>query len=164
MKEIINLNIPTFIWVIVNLFVLYLILKKVLFKPVTEFMEKRSNSISEAIKNADNSKVEAAGLKNRYETQLKDAKVEGDKIQNEARNKANKEYEAILNNAKKNAEALLVKAREEAERERIQMIKEVRNQVATLALSAASKVLEANMDTDRNREIVEKFMDEAGAA
>ncbi|MDF2522492.1 MAG: synthase, subunit b [Clostridiales bacterium] len=164
MKEIINLDIPTFIWVIVNLLVLYFILKKVLFKPVTDFMDKRTNSISEAIDNADKSKAEAADLKQKYEDQLKGTKVEGDKIINAARARANNEYEEILNSAKKDAEELLIKAREELERERANMLREVRNQVATLALSAASKVIEANMDNDRNKEIVERFMDEAGAA
>lgn len=164
MKDIINFDIPTFVWVIVNLIVLYLILKKILFKPVTEFMDKRANSISEALDNADKNKTEAANLKQSYEDQLKSAKSEGGKIINDARARANKEYETIVDNAKRDAETLLVKAREEAERERIQMLKEVRSQVASLALAAASKVLEANMDTDRNREIVEKFMDEEGAA
>jgi F-type H+-transporting ATPase subunit b len=44
------------------------------------------------------------------------------------------------------------------------MIKGVRSEVASLAFAAASKVLEANMDTESNRLLVDKFIDEAGAA
>jgi F-type H+-transporting ATPase subunit b len=44
------------------------------------------------------------------------------------------------------------------------MLKEIRNQIAGLALAAASKVLEANMNTESNKAIVDKFIDEEGAA
>lgn len=164
MKEIINIHIPTFVWVIVNLLVLYAILKRVLFKPVTEHMEKRANSIREAIDNADKSRAEAAEMKNKYDEQLKSAKVEADRIINEARNRGTREYEAIVGNARQDAETILTRSREEIERERAQMIKDIKNQVATLALAAASKVLEANMDTESNRKLVDRFVEEEGAA
>jgi F-type H+-transporting ATPase subunit b len=44
------------------------------------------------------------------------------------------------------------------------MFKNVRSEVASLALAAASKVIEANMDTESNRVLVNKFIDEAGVA
>jgi len=43
-------------------------------------------------------------------------------------------------------------------------MKELKNQVASIALSAASKIIEANMDTENNRILVNKFIDEEGAA
>jgi F-type H+-transporting ATPase subunit b len=44
------------------------------------------------------------------------------------------------------------------------MLKELRSQVAGLALAAASRVIEANMNTESNKNLVDKFIDEAGAA
>ena len=44
------------------------------------------------------------------------------------------------------------------------MLKDIRGQVAGLALAAASKVIEANMDNEANRALVDRFIDEAGAA
>lgn len=155
---------PTFIWVAVNLLVLYFILRKVLFKPVTEFMAKRTQGIKDSIDHAEKSKAEAAQLKLKYEEQLRSARDEADRILNEARGRGNREYEALVAAARQEAEKVLVSAREEIELERTQMLKEIKGQVAGLALAAASKVIEANMDSDSNRILVDKFIDEAGAA
>jgi len=81
-----------------------------------------------------------------------------------ARSRAQEEYDAIISAAREEAEAIMMKAREELELERQQMISSVKNEVATLALAAASKVIQANMDTETNRALVNKFIDEAGAA
>mgnify|MGYP001161910552 FL=1 len=153
-----------FIFVFINFMILYFFLRKFLFKPVTQFMENRTNMIKNSLDNAEKSKNEASQLKLQYEEQLKSAKDEADKIINDAIAKANNEYEEILNNARKDAEAILAKGREEIEIERAQMLKEVKSQVASLALTVASKVVEANMDNESNRRLAEKFIDEAGAA
>lgn len=153
-----------FILVFINLLVLYFFMRKFLFKPVTQFMENRTKAIKDSIDNAERAKGEASDLKLKYEEQLRASKNEADQIINDAKARANKEYEAILSNARKDAEGILTRAREEVERERAQMLKDVRSQVTGLALVVASKVVEANMDNEKNRVLAEKFIDEAGAA
>ncbi len=153
-----------FIFVAINLVILYFFMRKLLFKPVTEFMEKRSKGIRDSLDNAERDKSEAAELKKKYEEQLNTARAEADRILEEARARANKEYESILSEAKKNSELIISKARDEIEREREQAMKGIKSQVAGLALAAASKVIEANMDTDSNRVLVDKFIDRVGAA
>ena len=159
-----SLNEFKFIIVALNLIILYIVMKKLLFKPVTRFMENRTKSIKDSIDNAEKAKIEAFELKAKYEHRLKSAKSDGDKIVEEARIKAEKEYERIVITAKQESENILKKTREEIYRERVQALKEIRSQVASLALAAASKVIEANMDTESNRVFVNKFIDEAGAA
>lgn len=164
MNTLLSPHLPTFIFVAINLGILYWALKKILFKPVTEFMENRTASIEKAIADANQKNVDADELINQYEQKLLAAKEEADNIIKEARSRAEREYTTILNNARADSENLTVKAREQIEREREQMRKEVRNEVASLALSAASKIIEANMDNEKNRVLVNKFIDEAGAA
>ena len=159
-----SLNAYKFIFAALNLLILYIVLRKILFKPVTKFMEDRTNSIKEAIDNAEKNKADALELKQKYEDQLKAAREEADSILSDARARASREYDAIIASAKKDAEAVLDRAREEIDRERNQMLRDIRGQVAGLALAAASKVIEANMDNERNRALVDKFIDEAGAA
>lgn len=159
-----SLNAFKFLIVALNLLILYFFMKKLLFKPVTQFMENRAKSIKDSIDNAEKAKAEASVLKQQYENKLLTAKDEADKILNDSRVRATKEYDSILNTAKQDAQGVLAKAREEIEREKAQMIKDIKNQVAGLALAAASKVIEANMDTSSNRALVDKFIDEEGAA
>jgi F-type H+-transporting ATPase subunit b len=159
-----SLNGFKFIFVFLNLIILYIVLRKLLFKPITEFMDNRTKTISDALENADKSKAESLALKQKYQDQLKGAKEEADKILEAAHSRGTKEYDEMVASAKKDANAIMEKAKEEIEREKVQMIKEVRGQIAGLALMAASKVIEANMDTETNRVLVDKFIDEAGAA
>lgn len=153
-----------FLIVFLNLTILYFILRRILFKPVTQFMENRTNSIRDSINNAEKAKSEADALKLKYEEQLRNARAEGEKLIDEARARADKEHDRLVHEAEAEAEGILQRTREEIERERKQMLREIRGQVAGLALSAASKVIEANMDTESNRILVDKFIDEAGVA
>lgn len=155
---------PTFVWVAINLLILYFALRKFLFKPVTRFMDNRVQSIKDALDQAERSNEEALELKKKYGELLHSAREEAADILDAANVRGEREYQAIVSNARLEAERTLSNAREEIERERGQMLKEIKGHVAGLALAAASKVIEANMDTQGNRALVDKFLDEEGAA
>lgn len=157
-------SIPTFVFVFINLLVLFFILKLILFKPVTKFMENRTNSIRQSLDHAQKATNEADALKAQYEDHLRQAGVDASKILSDARERAEREYATTLAAARTDAENMIVKAKEEIERERQQMKRDLKDQVASLALAAASKVLEANLDNESNKLIVEKFINEEGAA
>ena len=158
-----SLNGFKFIMAFLNLIILYFVLRKVLFKPIMEFMDNRTKSIENSIADAERQKAESIEMKNAYETQLKTAKAESKKIIDTAVAKAEARQENIMAEAQRQAEELLAGTREEIRLEREQMLKGVRSEVASLALAAASKVLEANMNTESNRILIDKFIDEAGA-
>lgn len=159
-----SLNGFKFIMAFINLIILYVVLRKVLFKPVMAFMENRTKLIEDSIADAKKKKEEAAEMKSAYEVQLKNAKTESKRILDAAAAKAAAQQKAVMDEAKLQAEALLAKAREEIEAERKQMLREVRSEVASIAFAAASKVLESNLDNENNRRLIEQFIDEAGAA
>jgi len=159
-----SLNGSKIIIVALNLILFYIIMRKLLFKRITQFMENRTKTIKDSIENAEKVKAEAFDLKRQYEDRIKTAGGEAEKILETARIKAEKEYDRIVGQAKKDSESILTHAREEIEHERERMFKEVRSQIAGIALAAASKVIEANMDTESNRVLVDRFIDEAGAA
>lgn len=159
-----SLHYYKFIEAALTMIILYVVLRKVLFKPVTKFMDNRSKAIQNDIDDANAAKKDAYQLKAAYDEQLRAAMVEGERIVKEAVLKANAEQDRIIEEARGEAEALLENARSKAEQEHDQMLRDIRSQVAGLALAAASKVLEANMDTERNNALVDRFIDEAGVA
>ncbi|MEG1435985.1 MAG: F0F1 ATP synthase subunit B [Oscillospiraceae bacterium] len=159
-----SLNAETFIFAFLNLIILYVVLKKILFKPVTEFMENRTKSIQDSLDYAELQKKESLKTKEMYEKQLKEARAEGRKIVEECTVKAAKIYENLVDEAKAESQSIMDNARAEIENEREQMLKGVRNQVVSIALSAATKVMQENMDSKSNQAMVEKFLDEAGVA
>jgi len=97
----------TFILVALNLIILYFFMKKFLFKPVTSFMENRKNSIEKALVDAEDAKLDAAQARKSYEEQIKNIKLDSDKLLNEARSRAAREYDEIIASAKKDVLALV---------------------------------------------------------
>lgn len=154
----------TFIFVALNLLVLYFFMKKFLFKPVTNYMENRKNSIDQALNDAEQAKIEVADSRKNYEEQIKNIKIDSDKLLSEAKVRASLEYDEIVAAAKKDALLIVQKGHEDVERERADMLGQIKQQIALLAIAAATKIVQANMDTDANKVMVDKFIDEAGAA
>lgn len=159
----IHFNLHEGLMVLFNLLILFIILKYILFDKVTNFMEARSNEIKNSIDSSIKAKEDAEEMKTSYHLKLNAAIDEADKIVNDAKSKAHKEYDSIVLVAKKDAEKIISNAKAEIEKEKSKMINELKNQVTLLAISAASKVIEANMDTASNRQIVDKFIKEEGA-
>jgi len=154
----------TFILTIINILFLYWLLKKILFKPVTQFMENRANSIKEMFESAQSNKEQAEVMRAELKEQLDKAVEEAEKIVNESRVKAEKQYEGMLNKAKEDAKSLVEKAQRDIEIERKSMVNELKAQIAGIALAAASKVIAKNMDNEANKKLVDDFIDEVGAA
>jgi F-type H+-transporting ATPase subunit b len=152
------------IWTFVNFMILFTVFRLFLFKRLTNIMDARTKSIEDNIAQANSDKVQAAEMKRNLEEQLKNARVEADKIVSESRQRAEAEHSTILSSAREEAQNAIISSREQIERERQQMIGELKAEVSGLALTAASKVIEANMNTEKNREMVQKFLDEEGAA
>lgn len=162
-KKMLNFDF-TFVFTIVNILFLFWILKMILFKPATKFMENRVNSIKDAIETAQENKEQSEALKAELKEQLDKAVDEAGKIVSEAKAKAGKQYDEILVKAKEDAKALVAKAQKEIEIERANMLNELKAQIAGIALTAASRVVQKNMDSETNKKLVEQFIDEVGAA
>ena len=69
----------TFVFVAINLILLFLFMRKFLFKPITNLMEERKSSIEQGLKDAENAKIEAAEARKKYEEQSKNIKLDADK-------------------------------------------------------------------------------------
>jgi F-type H+-transporting ATPase subunit b len=154
----------TYVFSILNIIVLFILLKLILFKPISKMMSDRTEKIKKNITDAENNKVETEKIKTEHQQQLEKLKDETNTIINNAHQKAQAEAEEIIKKAKHEAELLLAKSREQGEAEVQKALENVKDQVANLALLAASKVIQKNMDNEANRKLVEEFINEVGAA
>lgn len=154
----INLNL---LFTIINLVVLYLLLKKFLFKPVMGIMEKREKMIADGLKNASDAQADAQKLKEEYEMALTGAKEESVRIVEKARGEAKTEYDRIVSEADEKAGNLLETAKKNIEIERKQTMDALQSEIAGLAMDAAKKIVG---DKTGNGEIYDQFLEGAGAA
>ncbi len=144
---------------IINLLVLFFILKKLLFKPVTNFIDNRNGKIEEAINSANSLKEEVENMKQEYEDKLKGAGEEGKKIVEEYRDRASVEYTSAIDTAKRDAQKIIEDARREIDVEKDKAIAELKQEVGNLVVTASEKVIKKNMDTETNRKIISEFID-----
>ena len=144
---------PNIFWTVVNLLILFILLRIFLFKPVLGMIEKRKAAIEGTLSDADQKNAAAQALKQQYESSLKDAKQESFQIVSDAKDRAQVQYNQIIDKA--NAAA-------EADREKI--LKDAQSELASVALAAASKLLGTTVDAKANKAMLDAFLAEAGDA
>lgn len=150
------------VWNIVNILVLFLLLKHFLFKPITEMMESRTAEIENNLKDAEDQKQKASELTAQYEEKLQGAHAEAAQIVSEARQRGQREYDAILKTAGQDAQKEQERARADMEREREEMLRGVQENVTELVLLTASKLSQKELDEESDRKLVDSFLSEAG--
>lgn len=149
---------------LVSVFILYLILKRFLYTPVTEFLEKRKTKIQGDIDEAKVLKSEAKSLKEDYQVRISEAKEEGQEIIESSRQRGNEIREDILAEAREEAQALIQRARRDMDREKEKIYEDIKESTGEMAILIASKILEENITIDNQNNLIDKFIDEVGSS
>ena len=159
-----DLNIPTFIFSILNLAVVYIILKKFVFVPVTKFLDKRKSIIADAFNEASLRENAADEKIREYEQLLKQAEERSKEMYAKAMEKARSEHVRIIDDAKAEAEKIKKDGYREIEKEKEMLTRDIKAQVTRLAILIATKLISENMNTERNRVLVRKYLTEEDVA
>ncbi|MEW9123150.1 MAG: F0F1 ATP synthase subunit B [Thermotaleaceae bacterium] len=149
---------------ILNTLIIYFIMKKLLFKPVTEFMAARQNSIEESIQEAEDKNTQADKLMQEYEQKIAGAQQEAREIIKDASKRAEDRAGEIEKEAQEEASKVLARAESEIAREKQKAINALKNEMATMAVMAAGKIINKNLDVKEHSQLVNQFIDEVGEA
>lgn len=159
---LLSTNIWTLIFTVINLIILFVLLKKFLFGRVNKILDKRADIIQKQFSDADKAQKDAENLKQEYENSLLNAKQESAAIVDDARTKARTEYDRIISNAGQEADKLMDKARQDIELERKKSMQSLESEIADLVISATTKVVGEKNTEENNRELYDKFITEMG--
>ena len=146
----------------VAVFVLFLFMSYMLFKPTRELLKKRQERIQADLDSAASDREEASGLKNEYEAKMAGAQKDADAVLSEARQKALKNEEQIIAQAKDEAANIIRQARTEAELEKQKAADEVKTQIIDVVSLMAGKVVAASIDTNVQDSLIEETLKEVG--
>jgi F-type H+-transporting ATPase subunit b len=155
-------DLPTILWTLLNFAIVLWALNKWLFKPLTGAIEAREREIEQAIQKAHEDRAEAERLRKEFEAQIASAHREAQEIINNATRAANATREQIENEARARAAEVLENATRTIEREKAKALAELREEVASLAIMVAGKVIEENLDDAKQRRLAERFVEEVG--
>ncbi len=160
----ISINAATLIFNVVNIIILFVFFRLFLFKPINNILEKRKELIVDSLQDADKKKAEAYRLKADYEAELKQAGDQAGSIIKEARERAEAQYNRVLQEAKQESAKVIEEANRMIELERKKSIESAQAEVAGIAMLAAAKVIGKNVDDNTNRQFLDDFLKEVGAA
>lgn len=149
---------------LVAVFILYLVLKKFLHKPVTKFLNDRQTKIQTDLDGAKVLKAEAQSLKEDYQAKIDLAKQESQDILEGARKRGDELRENIVAEAKEDAESIVANARKEIKRERDVALQSIKSQAAEIGIMIASKIIEEQVTLDKQNNLIDKFIDEVGSS
>jgi F-type H+-transporting ATPase subunit b len=145
-------------WTLLIFVVLLFVLSKFAFGPITAAVEARERKLEEAIAAAQRDREEAARLLAEHKAQLEGARGEAQRLIAEARTAGESLKARMLEDTNAQQAELLDRAQHDIARERDRAIADLRREAVDLALAGASKVIERNMDSQANRQLVEGFL------
>ena len=146
------------LWTLLIFIGLFIILSRYAFGPITKAVEARERALQDAIDQAKRDREEAARVLAEHRTQLEGARAEAQKIIAEGRAVGEKLRTDMLEETHKQQQDMLERARREITGERDRAIIELRKEAVDLAIAAASKVIEKNLDDSANRKLVEGYL------
>lgn len=150
--DLVTPSIGLVFWTTISFAFLFLILRKAAWKPMLGAIHERERSIEDALNKADLAREEMARLTNQNEALLKEARAERDQLLKEAKELK----DAIVTEAKNQAQVegakLIEKAKIEINNQKVAALDEVKNQVATLSLEIAEKVLRKQFDDKQKQD------------
>ena len=151
-------------WIIVaalNFVILLVILAVFAFGPLRRILDERRERIEQGLKDADQARRDRESAEAERLAALAEARKESNDILTRAQKVAQESREADIAATKAELERLRERAAANIDAEKKRAIAEIRGEVADLALRAASKVVGETMTDDRQRRLVDQFLQEA---
>ncbi|WP_455529343.1 F0F1 ATP synthase subunit B [Ruminococcus sp.] len=148
---------------VANVLILFVLLRIFLFKPLNKIRDERTRIVQDNLDSAEKAKTEAEELRQQYEDSISEAKEKANQIIMKAHEDAESERSAIIRKSQEEAEKIVADADRTIENERKRVLRQAQSEIADLAIEAASKIIGENVDDEKNRRLVDKFLSEEEA-
>lgn len=160
--EFLNINFFTALFTLVNTIVLFLVLKKFLFKPVMKMIEDRQNEIDTMYFNANEAQANAKALEAEYTQKLSVAADTGERLVKEAVLRGQAREEEIIRQANAEAAAIMSKASADIAQEKKKAINDAKDEISDIAMAIAEKVVARELTAADQDKLVDDFIRELG--
>jgi F-type H+-transporting ATPase subunit b len=159
-----GINGPSLIAYLINFVILLGILIIFAYKPLLRLLDQRSERIRESLEAADRAREDAATSREAIEEQLNEARREGQRLLEGAREAAERYRGEEMDRARQEAESFVERARSDIQRERDTAIQEVRANFGDLAITAAERVIRSSLDRQAHNELISQVLEEGEQA
>jgi F-type H+-transporting ATPase subunit b len=146
------------VWTVVTFIVLVVVLRKFAWKPLLEALNRREDHVRDSLERAEKAQQEAERLLQENRAQIARAEEETRRILNEGRGLGEKLKSEIVEKANQQARLMVERAKQEIERDKEMALAQLREEVATLAILAAEKILNETLDAGKQRKVVDDML------
>lgn len=150
------------VFTIVNLLVLYVLMKKFLFDKVNAVIEQRRQMIDENQAAAEAARAQAEQERQAYEQKLEAVQGTVDQMMKDGRDQAHAEYNRIIAGAQTQAQKEIIKAQTAIDKQREDSMRALKIEVGQLVALAAGKIMEQGVSDEVGERLYEELMAEAG--
>ena len=160
--DIISVNIWQILMSLINLLIMYLILKKFLFGPVQKIIATRKQQVEDIYTEAQEKRESAETMRHQYEEKLATARDEADDIVRTAQQTAQRRSDAIVAEATSQASHIKQRAENEIAQEKKQMLSDVRSEISDIAVEIASRIVGREIRKEDHDSFVDEFIRNVG--
>ena len=153
-----DINAGLIIWTLVVFGILLVLLWRFAWPTIVKAVEEREQRIAKQLADAERANADAQRLLEEHKAAIAMARTEAQDIIAKGKTVAQKEREVLLAKAHEEQEQLLERARREIAAERDKAIVALRREAVDLSIAAATKLVEANLDSDANRRLVTEYL------
>lgn len=142
--------------------ILYFILRKFLYYPIKDLLNKRQDYIMKNIEDSEKNNLKSQVALRDYELKLKEAKKEANDIVDQAKKRADDIVNKSVSDAKEESRKIMEKADKELANKKSMAMDEMKGDMVNIAILAAEKLIGENISTKKDKEIIEKSIEEVG--
>ena len=157
-----EINLGLILASVINFIILLAILKHFFFGKVKAIIDEREDYINDRLDSAEEATDKARMIAIENERALNREKEEGKAITEAHKKKEKKVYNEIVEDAKSEANLIIERARVEIDREREKVEYSLKKEAIDLALELSKKVIEKNIDEEKNKKLIDEFISEVG--
>jgi F-type H+-transporting ATPase subunit b len=158
--ETLGVHLPSLLIYLVNFLLVLGLLFLFAYKPILRLMDQRAERIRESLEASERAREEAASSQHAVEEQLVEARREGQRIMDLAREAAERFRSEEMDRARGEAETFVARAQSDIQRERDAAIEEVRANFSDLAITAAERVVRRSLDRQAHDELISQVLEE----
>ena len=160
--DVISVNIWQMLISIANLLILFLILKRFLFRPVQRVLAARREQVERLYSDAGEAKTQAEAARAEYTERLSGAEREAEEILKRATKNANERSEEIIREAHEAVDILRCRVAEEITQEKKKAINDIKDDISGISMKIAEQVVGREIREEDHRALVDRFIGELG--
>lgn len=160
--EFFTVDVWTMIFTWVNMLIVYVVVKKLLFKPVLKVLDRRDAEIKKIYDDANEANEKATVLEREYSAKMAQARDEAGEIIKQATLSAQRREQEIISSAQEKANNMTKRAEAEIAQERKKAYQEIKEEISDISVAIAGKMVQREISARDHEALISQFIENVG--